>query len=144
MSAYQSVQNSAAGYSLYSSYGVRVGRTGREARLARIRRERERARMIRRAKALILAVAAAIISVTVLSGFTGIEDQKKAVTRYYAAVTVDKGDTLWEIASKYYSAEEGSMHSYVRDIITFNHLGGYNVSFGQTVVIPYYSAENNA
>lgn len=61
--------------------------------------------------------------------------------KYYTSVEVKKGDTLWDIASEYVTEEYSSYHEYVDEVKALNGLRSDYIRSGQSLVVPYYSAE---
>ena len=61
-------------------------------------------------------------------------------TREYVSYTVKSGDTLWSIASEFYSEEYASVKAYVLDIESYN---GYSdkIVTGTTITVPVYMDE---
>lgn len=64
----------------------------------------------------------------------GQTDKKKTVTSVY----IDEGDSLWSIASEYYTSECGDMKDYIQEISNTNHLNGDTIHAGNYLIIPYY------
>jgi len=61
-------------------------------------------------------------------------DKEQHVTSVY----IEKGDSLWSIASKYYTSECGSMKTYIQEIYTTNNLTSESIHEGNYLLIPYY------
>lgn len=61
--------------------------------------------------------------------------------KYYTSVEIEKGDTLWNIAEQYMSAEYGSIQEYVDEIKEINNLGDDEIHSGQYLTIPYFAQE---
>ena len=61
--------------------------------------------------------------------------------KYYTSVEVKNGDTLLDIASEYVTEEYGSLHEYVAEVKELNGLRSDYIRSGQSLVVPYYSAE---
>ena len=67
--------------------------------------------------------------------------------KYYTAITVQQGDTLWSIAERQLSSKENSSEykgtrSYMKEVVSLNKLdnGNYLLA-GQKLIVPYYSSE---
>lgn len=54
------------------------------------------------------------------------------------SVIVEQGDTLWDIAQKYYSDEYESMDDYIEDIMAVNNISSTVIVEGNNIIIPYY------
>lgn len=61
--------------------------------------------------------------------------------KYYTSIQVQKGDTLWNIASEHISGEYASMNDYIAEICEINHISDSDIHSGQYLTIPYYSSE---
>lgn len=61
--------------------------------------------------------------------------------KYYTSIQVQKGDTLWNIASNYMSDEYASVNDYIEEICEINHIADSDIHSGQYLTIPYYSDE---
>lgn len=89
--------------------------------------------------AVLCAIAAIAVFAILLHNF-GVQAVKPAASKYYTDIRVDRGDTLWDIASRYITDDYKSMNAYIREIRQINHLG-MDLQYGQILVIPYYSYE---
>ncbi len=54
------------------------------------------------------------------------------------SVMVTEGDSLWSIASEYYTELDGSMSDYMDEIRRTNQLSSDAIRAGNYLVIPYY------
>lgn len=61
--------------------------------------------------------------------------------KYYTSIQVQKGDTLWNIASNYMTEEYVSVNDYIDEICEINHIAESDIHSGQYLTIPYYSSE---
>lgn len=70
---------------------------------------------------------------------------EKPQTRVKTAVSVQikQGDTLWGIASEYYSEEYESLGSYIDEIMKSNGLASEEIHSGKYLIIPYYKDINS-
>lgn len=62
---------------------------------------------------------------------------EKNVTSVY----IEKGDSLWTIAEKFYTEENVSMKEYINEIKKCNHLADNEIKEGQYLIVPYYVPE---
>ncbi len=63
--------------------------------------------------------------------------------KYYTSITVESGDTLWDIADKYIDYNEyRDKNEYIKEVRSINHLS-YNcdIQYGQILIVPYYSTQ---
>lgn len=114
---------------------------GREMRMMRIRQARRRRALKRRICRIALLLAAALMLWIILTGFSGVKEEKAPVYRYYTAVTVRCNDTLWNIAQNYITEEYSSVKEYMKDIMKVNDMKTDAVYYGQKLIVPYYSTE---
>ena len=112
----------------------------------RIRANKLRRQRIFRRQVMILAsIAALVIFAIVFFGSTLRSDAQsdtfKPEFKYYTAVTVHVGDTLWSIASDNYSTDHyDSVNSYISEICKINNLAdSESINAGECIILPYYS-----
>ncbi len=105
---------------------------------AAARRRRMRLARIRR---IVFSSLLLIMLITSLTGFSRPVQVTQPVYKYYAAVSVERGETLWSIAESYYTQDWKSMRTYVKESSRLNHIGSGQVKHGQTLVVPYYSTQ---
>ncbi len=65
----------------------------------------------------------------------------KASYKYYTSIQVQEGDSLWSIADKYLTAEYNSHETYMKELISINHLSDTTIHAGQYLTVPYFSYE---
>ena len=63
--------------------------------------------------------------------------------KYYKQVTVEAGESLWDIAGEYADGDYyKDRNSYITEVQRINHLDADGrLVAGQSLIIPYYSAE---
>ncbi len=68
------------------------------------------------------------------------EEIPETTYKYFTYHTVDKGDTLWNLAEEYidYNFYE-NIQDYVSEVKEINHMTDDTIIAGQTIVIPYFS-----
>lgn len=65
-----------------------------------------------------------------------------ASQKYYTCITVENGDTLWEIAETYKTEEYGSTKEYIAEVMSINNLESDNIQAGTNLLIPYYEVKS--
>lgn len=55
------------------------------------------------------------------------------------SVEIQKGDTLWSIASIYISDEYDNINEYIAEIMFSNGLSSDTIHAGNYIIVPYYS-----
>lgn len=60
-------------------------------------------------------------------------------TKQITSVEIQKGDTLWSIASGYISEEYDDMKEYIDEIMVSNGLASDNIKAGSYIIVPYYA-----
>ncbi len=92
----------------------------------------------KRLSVVVMALALMILFVIVLfcdlKEAQGHSNSKKTVTSVY----INEGDSLWSIASRFYSDECGDMDDYIDEICDTNHLTSSTIHAGNYLIIPYY------
>ena len=58
----------------------------------------------------------------------------------YKVITVEKGDTLWDIADEWFKLTEDDIRTYIDNIKTMNHLQSDQIQEGQSLLIYYESS----
>lgn len=63
--------------------------------------------------------------------------------KYYTSVTVEHGETLWNIADEYIDyTRYKDKSAYIAEVQSINHLDGDSeIKAGQSLIMPYYSSE---
>ena len=63
--------------------------------------------------------------------------------KYYTSITVQNGETLWDIADEYIDYNEYSgKNAYIAEVQSINHLDhNSTIKAGQSLIVPYYSTE---
>ncbi|MCI6813087.1 MAG: LysM peptidoglycan-binding domain-containing protein [Lachnospiraceae bacterium] len=70
------------------------------------------------------------------------DGSKEAVLhKYYTRIEVQYGDTMWDIASRYYSEPYYNYNSYINEIMLINRMLEPELTAGSYIIVPYYSAE---
>ena len=99
-----------------------------------------RLRRARRKKAVAVSAAAAAVFCVVLTAaifLSTIRSSASSGFKYYTGVTVEAGESLWEMAERYIDK-----NSYLAEVKRINHLDEDGAVFaGQLLVFPYYSIE---
>ena len=110
-------------------------------RAARVRRlKRERLRKLVTAA----TVSAAVLCMVVLcaASYDAIDTRANDGFKYYTDITVEPGQSLWEIAGSRMDAHYADRDSYIAEVCSINHLEDEDAVYaGQRLIIPYYSAE---
>lgn len=66
------------------------------------------------------------------------QNTPKKPVKYYTSITVNSGDTLWDIAKEYKPAD-CSMTSYINEVMLLNDMGTSMIYAGQNIIIYYMS-----
>lgn len=63
--------------------------------------------------------------------------------KYYTEITVQYGETLWDIADEYIDYDEyKNKEAYIAEVKSINHLDSEGmIKAGQHLIVPYYSNE---
>ncbi|MDD7390861.1 MAG: LysM peptidoglycan-binding domain-containing protein [Lachnospiraceae bacterium] len=94
-------------------------------------------------KKLLILLAAAVV-LTFVFGAIGVHAVQKGVAcsdeeLAYKVITVERGDTLWDIAQACYRTTDDDIRTYINKIRDMNHIHGDNLKEGQLLLI-YYGA----
>ena len=90
---------------------------------------------------LLLLLAAAVI-ITFIFGAVGVHADPRGVSCsedefVYQVITVERGDTLWDIARTWSGSTNDDMDAYMDRIRDMNHIHGDNLKEGQLLLIYY-------
>lgn len=108
-------------------------------RALRLRRERRR-----KALTLFGAVMATLCLILVCTiSYGSIQTKANSGYKYFTSITVESGETLWDIADNYIDYDYyKNKNAYIAEVCSINHLEeDGSITAGQTIVVPYYSAE---
>ena len=107
-------------------------------RVLRLRRERRKKCMM-----YTVAVFAAICMILICAvSYSSINSSASDGFKYYTSVTVQAGESLWDIAADHMDGHYDSRDSYIAEVRSINHLDEVGtIIAGQTLIIPYYSSE---
>ncbi len=63
--------------------------------------------------------------------------------KYYTSLTVEDGETLWDIADDYVDYNHyKNKNSYITEVQSINHLDeNCSIDAGQILILPYYSSQ---
>lgn len=107
----------------------------------RIRRQKEIRRHI---MMTILTICLVItFSFTINSFLSNAKDDSSHTSyKYYKSITITKEDTLWSIAQEYVDEEHyDSIDDYIKEVKKLNKLSNDTITYGEHLIIPYYSDE---
>lgn len=79
---------------------------------------------------------ALMICIVAVSKVSASEHGKRE--KYVKAITIESGDTLWDIASKNLCDEYESVDDYIEDIMSINNMSSTKLISGYSLLIPYY------
>lgn len=89
----------------------------------------------------LLAVAAAVIVISGLmmaDSFSSLAQSDSDVqNKYYKSITIENGDTLWDIAEEYITDDCDSIEEYISLLKDMNNLHGDKILSGDRLVIVY-------
>lgn len=108
-------------------------------RVLRLRRERRR-----KTVTVFLTVFATVCMITICAiSYGSIRSNASSGFKYYTQVTVEAGENLWDIAEEYIDYDfYKDKNSYIAEVQSINHLDADGrVMAGQSLILPYYSAE---
>lgn len=107
---------------------------------AKLRRQKE----LRR-KYIFTALSFVVVLIFVFS-FKSITsnavEETDATYKYFKSYVVDNDDTLWSIANEHIDYQcYNDVNEYIDEVVSINHLNNDTIMYGQSIVIPYFSAE---
>lgn len=100
-------------------------------------------RRIYKMRLVLLAVSATVCMIAICAvSYRSIRTSAGSGFKYYTSVTVESGETLWDIADEYIDyAHYKNRNSYITEVQSINHLDdNCSITAGQTLILPYYSS----
>lgn len=88
----------------------------------------------------LVLVCSVILSLSILSTKVTAEralEREKTVT----SIKIEKGDSLWSIASQYITDEYKDMNVYIEEIKFSNGLTSDTIHEGRYIIVPYYTVK---
>ena len=67
------------------------------------------------------------------------ETQEPALQKYYTCIEIEKGDTLWSIASYYTEGTSMSVEDYIEELRQMNGLTGDTIHQGRYLTVMYFA-----
>ncbi|MDD6282806.1 MAG: LysM peptidoglycan-binding domain-containing protein [Oribacterium sp.] len=113
----------------------------------RIRKRRQaaaRRKKARRREVVLALSAAAIVLILIMirtSTVSATPSADEPKEKYYTSITIQKNDTLWDIAGRYYNASVENRSDYIRNIKKVNNLSGSKIKTGNNLVVYYWVPE---
>ena len=109
----------------------------------RIRRQRIYRRQLSMLIGSIMIILFSIIFMKASLNTNAQSDTYKPEFKYYTAIIVHSGDTLWDIASEHFSPEHyDDVNAYISEIAKLNKMDtDYTLKAEESLIIPYYSSE---
>lgn len=90
---------------------------------------------------IILLISVIAILCSSIKAMASSNNESEHYEKMYKSVTVESGDTLWNIADKYNVCSDMSKEQYINEIKSINHLGNGQLTSGQSIVIAYFERE---
>ncbi|MCM1027488.1 MAG: LysM peptidoglycan-binding domain-containing protein [Roseburia sp.] len=106
-----------------------------------LRLQRKRRRRIRSMALLFLAVIG--MAIIFAASYNTISSSASSGFKYYTQITVEAGDTLWDLADTFMDQNSyRDKNSYIAEVRSINHLDEEETLLtGQKLIVPYYSTE---
>lgn len=93
----------------------------------------------------IIIIAAIVVLSVIYIGISHKEapgtSASRASEKYFTCITVEPGDTLWDIAEEYKTEEYASTQDYIDEVLSINNLNTANIVSGTSLLIPYYEVK---
>ena len=106
---------------------------------ARIKRRKQ---VARQKKIIFITIASVVLVASIVCGTILSQaknpESNKVQYKYYKSITIEQGDTLWNLAKEYAC---DNVHDYIKEIKSLNGLTSETIHEGQHLVITYYDTE---
>ena len=90
---------------------------------------------------LLFMIALFLFVIYILPERTAAAGDTAGNTYTITSVQIEEGDSLWSLASTYYSAEFSSIAEYVKEIKRMNGLSSDTIYAGNYILIPHFITE---
>lgn len=90
---------------------------------------------------ILFMVALFLVVLFVLPERTAAAGNTAGSTYTITSVQIEEGDSLWSLASEYYTAEFSSVADYITEIKRMNGLSSDTLYAGSYILIPQYIAQ---
>lgn len=105
----------------------------------------KREKTVKLQKRAILISLVMIVSLIILLGSSihalANSSDNRPVNKYYTSITVENGDTLWDIADEYISGYDIDKNDYIAEVSVLNNLSEDEIHAGQSIVVAYYTRD---
>ena len=102
------------------------------------RRSSRKSRNDRRVLCMAIVILIAVCLFTAVSGLRTVNATAPDTYKYYTHLTVEEGDSLWDIAGRYMGHEYKSRAAYIKEVRSINHLESSRIYAGSVLVVPYF------
>lgn len=91
------------------------------------------------AVSILVILSILIISITVVSKTVIASNQSVERSKVITSIQIERGDTLWDIADRYYTEEEyNDVSEYISEIKKCNGLSSDTIHEGQYLIVPHF------
>lgn len=105
----------------------------------------KREKTVKAQKRAIFISLVMIVSLIILLGSSihalANSSDNRPVNKYYTSITVENGDTLWDIADEYISGYDIDKNDYIAEVSVLNNLSEDEIHAGQSIVVAYYTRD---
>lgn len=91
------------------------------------------------ASVVVIMVALFLIVLLLLPERAAYADNSTSKTYSITSVQIEEGDSLWSLASEYYTEEFESLNSYITEIKRMNGLSSDTLYAGNYLLIPHFT-----
>ena len=89
----------------------------------------------------VVIISIAVLGIVVLSSGNAIQAQEDGQScKMYTSIRIEKGDTLWAIASRYMDGHYSSIQEYIDEVKFINELTSDTIHEDAYLLVPYYQA----
>lgn len=104
----------------------------KEIKRIKINQNKKKAQIARRRK-FFVSLLSFVCVVGIITGITTISAKEGYETR---VITVESGDTLWDLVSQH--CGEGDIRKTISKVKKMNNMEGSNLTIGESILIPIY------
>lgn len=113
--------------------------------IRRVNRAKAQKQQQERKKLLLIILMTILIVFGIGFGFGTLftraqEPEQDSAHKYFTSIEIEKGDTLWDIASEYMDDTHYiSREDYLNEVMTINRMTSSKLVSGHKLIVPYYS-----
>ena len=96
---------------------------------------------IRTALIILICLLGLILTFAFCTNTSASPESTAAKNKYYTCIDIEQGDTMWEIADRFFTEEYSDYNEYIAEVMSINNLNSEHIRSGIKLCVPYYAEE---